>query len=672
MSLQRTSAPRAARLYQSARTRSIVPAIICALLIACASNGQARPIPLLRSSAALTTISIATQSSLEAVPVPAIRSESEVFTGKISPRAIRLVWLQRYHRGRWITVAIGHTSPRGSFRVVTKVARSSTYRVRAPRTAAHRRRSLAAVTTPSRRVTVVPQTAILQIPSTQAAGSLTEGQTITVKVAATPVRTGRGVVVQYREADGGWEDLASGVENSSGTAAITVRRNLAGAWRLRGVVQRANGAPAWATAVTTLVPSGAVTQIGVTTNLNISSYGGGDWASPDQTYYYTDSVGNLDIVTEDSTADTLSLTALNRTTLQPVGFARTISLAGWPDWGGFYAGPDGCFYVLVGRENPNQDDDLDVVAVRRYDANWNLLGTAYVQGDATQGGVEGIYSPFDASDPHMVLVGNLLVVHMARLIYAIGGIHHQVNFTFQVNVDTMQATTFDQLGGVSYSSHSFQQLVAMSGNNLVMIDHGDAYPRAIQMGVMAGFPTQRGVSDFDLFDFNGEVGDNFTGATVTSLISGPSGIVVLGNAIPQLDAPDGPLGTDDESRNIYAISADPATGTHTVRWLTNFSSDGPSSALEPRSVEVGPDEYAVLFSVQNGNDYSMRYVLINSAGALLASASFPGILFCAISDPIRVGGNIFWVGIDSAGADNQTPAYLFGLHIANPTDPVLL
>jgi hypothetical protein len=417
-------------------------------------------------------------------------------------------------------------------------------------------------------------------------------------------------------------------------------------------------------------PGGAVTQIGTSGRwISRSSYGSGDWARPDDLYYYTDSVGNLAIV-EHASSDALTIDTFNPSTLQPVGQTRSISLAGWPDWGRFYAAPDGDFYVLVGRKNLTDDDKRDVVAVRRYDSEWKLLGTAYVKGDATQGGVKGIYSAFDNSAPHMVLVGNRLVVHMARLIYPIDGIRHQVNLTFEVNVDSMTATSFDKLGGVAYSSHSFQQLVAMNGSYLVMVDHGDAYPRAIQMGVMAGYPDQRQVSTYDLFNFNGSIGNNFTGATVTALVSGPSGIVVLGNSIPQPDAPNGPLGSRDEQRNVYATSADPGTGAHTVQWLTHFASNGAAGALEPRVVQVGPDRYAVLFSVRDGTSDRLEYRLIDSNGTVLASASFPSVLFYASSDPILIGSRVYWVGTDTSS--QSKPVYLFGINVADPAAPSLL
>lgn len=418
----------------------------------------------------------------------------------------------------------------------------------------------------------------------------------------------------------------------------------------------------------TTLPAGALMKARPLTTAATSSYQDWNWANPDPVYVYSEQSGNLGVVTRDSRDNTLNIDTYDPATLTRTGEAVTVPLSGWPDWGGFYAGPDGYFYVLVGQENPSEDDNLDAVQVRRYDDSWKLIGTASVQGGATQGSVKGIYSPFDAGDAHMTLVGNRLVVHMARTIYAIQGVHHQVNLTFEVDVDTMTATTFDQLGEVAYSSHSFQQLVAMNGSDLVMVDHGDAYPRAIQLGVMAGYPDQRNVTTYDLLPFPGAEGNNFTGASVTDLISGPDGVLVLGNSIQQSG---GSLGSPDERRNAFAISADPADGNHTVHWLTAFSAEGSRGAMESRAVQVGEDRYAVLVGVQDGPHYRLEYRLIDSAGDVLASTSFPDVFYATICEPIVVGETIYWVGDEPTSSTSKTSAYLFGVDVSDPTTPVL-
>ena len=418
------------------------------------------------------------------------------------------------------------------------------------------------------------------------------------------------------------------------------------------------------------MPAGALMKVATLPQTTTSSYQDWNWANPDPVNMYADASGDIAVLTH--TMDTLSITTYDPTTLSPVGTTKNISLTGWPDWGGFYAGPDGYFYVLIGKDNPNEDDNLQVVSLRRYDANWNLVGTAYVNGGASQG-LKGIYKPFDAGQPHMLLVGDLLVVHMSRLIYEAAGIHHQVNFTFEVNTGTMTATTFEQLGDYSYSSHSFQQLVAMSGPNLVLIDHGDAYPRSIQMGVMTGYPQLRTVKDYDLYLFNGQEGDNFTGASVTGLISGPEGVVVLGDALQQPNAPNGPQGSPSDHRNIFAIWADPPSGNHYVHWLTNYPANGSTEVMEPRAVQIGDDQFAVLYGLHSGALYGLQYDLIDSSGSVRASALFPNVFHASVSDPLVIGHTIYWIGnLPTASYGVTTSAgYLFGLNVADPTKPTL-
>lgn len=125
---------------------------------------------------------------------------------------------------------------------------------------------------------------------------------------------------------------------------------------------------------------------------------------------------------------TLRIDRFGGTTLRSLGAPRTISLAGWTEWGGLYAAPDGYVYVLVGNLNEAESDAVDVIAVRKYDPYWNLVGTATVKGGEAQL-FKGVWEPFGASAAHMALVGDRLVVHLGRGMYGNGGARHQSNFT---------------------------------------------------------------------------------------------------------------------------------------------------------------------------------------------------------------------------------------------------
>jgi len=393
----------------------------------------------------------------------------------------------------------------------------------------------------------------------------------------------------------------------------------------------------------------------------------GNAASPDRVTLFRTPSGDLGVFAHDPWSDTLTVDELDAQTLQPVTTRRTLTTGEFPIYGGYLAGADGHHYVLLGRSNPDEDDAYEVVEVRRYDGSWNLVGAARLKGGVSQG-IKGIYIPFDFGAAHLALAGDRLVVHMPRLMYASSdGLHHQANLTFEVDTTTMTATPFAQLGGYAYSSHSFQQLVALNGSSLLFVDHGDAYPRAIQLGVMAGYPAQRSVATYRLFDFNGTIGNNFTGATVTDLISGPRGAVVLGNSIQHPNAPTGTLGSSSEMRNAYAIRVNPADGTHSVVWLTSFAATGTEEAGEVRAVQVGTDRWAVLFNVVAGSENRTEYRLLDSGGTVLATSTFPGAFFATGSQPIKLGDAVYWLGPTESDA-----AHLFALDVTDAARPVRL
>lgn len=418
-------------------------------------------------------------------------------------------------------------------------------------------------------------------------------------------------------------------------------------------------------------PSGSLGQIGTLATTKTNEYRDWNWANPDPVALYPAPGGDLGVVRHNSGVDTLTVDVYDPATRTQVGVSKTVSLAGWPLWGGFYAGTDGHFYVLVGRENPEQLDARDVVAVRKYDASWSLVGTAFVKGGVTQG-IKGIYTPFAFGHPRMTQVGDRLVVHMSRLMYQSNdGLRHQANLTFEVDVDTMVATTFGQLGDVPYSSHSFQQLVSAHGSRLVAVDHGDAFPRAVQVAIWSNYPASRILALHDVFKFNGAIGNNFTGAAVTGLVNGSQGIVVLGHSIQHPGAPGGTLGSASENRNAFAVKVNATTGAATVQWLTSFTAGGTQEAGEPRVVQVASDRWAVLFDVRNGATHRLEYRLLDSAGTVLASATFAGVFHASIGDPLLIGTDLYWVGIEE-GASNPAPAYLFGLDVADPHAPTLL
>lgn len=603
---------------------------------------------------------------------PAIVGEKVTFRADLGTVGVRPVSLQVRRSNGWRVVASGKSDAKGRVVLTPRAGAttgSTTHRVVAP-AARVGKRALKGVATASATVRAVPQSARLTAPVNAAVGSR-----VTVTVQSTPARAGRSVLLQERRVgrwgEQTWTNVGRAVQDRTGRATFAFTRTKEETV-LRGLVT-GGAAPAVASRSWSWPPAGALAPIDIGNTPDETVYDWGAWSSNDDVQYSTDRSGSLVVTARSKKGDTLQVDTFDRTTYRRVGTSRRISLAGWPQWGGVYVAPDGHRYVLLGRLNKAERRDVDVIEVRRYDAGWNLVGTAHLPGGASQG-FEGLSGPLSYSAAHMLLVGDRLVVHSGREMFGHGGVVHQSNFTFEVNVPTMTARTFEDLGNgkwsaTPYVSHSFQALVATWKSNLVLVDHGDAYPRALRMSVVRDYPNSREITAHDLMRFNGAIGDNSTGTAVTGLVSGSAGVVVVGNSVRHVGAPGGPF-TPQEKRNVFAIAADPATGASRTVWLTAFSPTGREIVSHPRVVTLAADQFAVIFQVERAGTYRTEYRLLDSSAKVLGSASFAGLRFPAGSEPVRLGTRVVWAG-GGSGAASGGQNYLFGLDIGEPTRPAL-
>lgn len=413
------------------------------------------------------------------------------------------------------------------------------------------------------------------------------------------------------------------------------------------------------------LPTGSVARLASLSSSGSDQYSmwSGNWSQPDRVYYYRGGDGALNVVTVDN-AGTLTVTPFTIPGYR-AGNAKTVSFTDFPVWGGFYAAPDGFFYIAVGRDNLNEDPNAQVVAVRKYDSSWSLRGTGYLNGDASQM-FEGVWQPFAAGRADMALSGSTLVVHMARTMFAINGVHHQSNLTFEVDTATMAVATYEQAHGAwtsPYSSHSFNQFVRVSGDDLVTADHGDAYPRGIQLAVAKGYATgSASFTEKNIFSFPGQIGDNYTGTTLTGMEVGGGAALVTGNSVPHDQAVGGVTGDDGSlSRNVYLISTNIETQTPTFRWITSFSPNGMTAAGEPRLVKVSESRFVLLFDVTDGVDHTLNYRLVDNQGNVLAEKSWPNTIYNPISEPILIGSRLYWAGYGNADFPSMSPLYLYAL-----------
>lgn len=253
----------------------------------------------------------------------------------------------------------------------------------------------------------------------------------------------------------------------------------------------------------------------------------------------------------------------------------------------------------------------------------------------------------------MDMNGSELVLHMSREMYSQPDdmLHHQSNITFYIDTKTMTKINGRKM---PYASHSLSQYVKYDGDRLVFLDHGDAYPRALVMNTLENDT----LKTMELFKLDGATGDNFTGTTADALEIGADGYLIAGASMPHQNAVNGITGAEEGKfqHNIYLISVPQNGGAPIFRWITaNNPSDKSREVGEPRFVKLTNDRFVLLYddqALENGKviKHTLRCLLLDSKGNILAQSSYDGIHFTSNSNPIALDGRIVWASGAQAGA----------------------
>lgn len=390
-----------------------------------------------------------------------------------------------------------------------------------------------------------------------------------------------------------------------------------------------------------LVPAArAAGEPAVSSNKNRNCYGGSNanWAQTVKSYLYENPSGGLTrveylgdgkIIAEDYSS------SFQFQSSRTIPFELSV-------WGGFFAGQT-CNFLIFGQNNRNESDSVEVLRVVKYDKNWNRQGQYSLYGG-------NIYAIFDAGSLRCAEYDGYLYIRTCREMYkSKDGKNHQSSMTLQIRESDMSCIQYIDRGD-GYVSHSFNQFVLVdSDRNVVTLDHGDAYPRAL---VVQRFITKAGpeplamyTSDYwsdapvssNVYEFPGKTGDNATGATAGALAETRTGYV---SAFGRNDTNSGWA-----SRKIYLGY------THKsdlVSSWTLVSSEPTISTphLAPTSLEGG----YILWNAMEGYFYPgstlhyASYTASGSVGTVMTADNAP-LSDCA---PILYNGKSVWYTTDDS------------------------
>lgn len=364
-----------------------------------------------------------------------------------------------------------------------------------------------------------------------------------------------------------------------------------------------------------------------------------NWAYPVKCHTIAEKNGDTLIVYSISEAGSRQTIAVDK--ISPEGDRKSYKRLSVPGttWGGtVYQAPDGCQYITTG------NDGEIAFYVMKYDASWNLLGTASVTKEQSY-----VKSAFEAGNSDMTMAGDYLIVHAARK----RPDGHQSNTTIWINSQTMEPVYVPKQYADTHVSHSFSQFVRYDGNRIIMIDQGDAYPRGINMTSQLPDPARKDTKKTLLMKFwlAGSVEEttdmsklNRTGTTVDGFELGKNHHIVVGTSIPHDTFTSAEEYENYEgSNNIYAILVDKDLSSSTCKWLTSYPSDVRVEHLE--MIKVDDDRFIIVYGTgkkeTDGNTDTTHYMLIDSNGTVLRSRELSKP-FYATSEPSFDGTVLTW------------------------------
>ena len=320
----------------------------------------------------------------------------------------------------------------------------------------------------------------------------------------------------------------------------------------------------------------------------------GNWAAPVCSNLYVSADGSLTRVEAVQTADDCAVAVEQYSADGKLLWKKTLP-GELPIFGGFYAGTDDNFLVF-GQRNDAEDDSAEVVRVVRYTKNWHRIAAASICGADTS-------APFEAGSCRMSQSGDFLYLHTSHLMYRrADGLRHQSNFSFDIHIPTM--TAFESIRG--YVSHSFNQFVLADGADVVRLDHGDAYPRALRLSRFdgaAGWFTES-CETAEILPIYGQLGANFTGVTVGGFAAAEQYYLTVGRTREQTE--DG-----NPFQNLFVAVTEKADLSKTeIRDLTAYPEGSDVRLSNPRLAQIASDRFLLLWT----EDSVLHYVFLNGAG----------------------------------------------------------
>ena len=396
------------------------------------------------------------------------------------------------------------------------------------------------------------------------------------------------------------------------------------------------------------------------------------WQAVPNSYIYFDGSNPVRV---EATNDNTVIVEKYSSDFSSIVFSKEIPFE-LPIFGGFYCGSNN-LYVMYGQENLQDSDSVEVVRVVKYDYSWNRKGSTSFKAINT-------YIPFDAGSSSFVEYGNTLYILTCHEMYkSSDGKHHQASMMLAIDTLTMQPISDWNINS-GYCSHSFNQFIKMNGSNFVILNHGDAYPRSIELGVMERYEGTRWSGEHyntlsyitegiaNVIEIPGEDGENWTGITVGGLEVSQNNYLVAVTQVTQTE--DASSYMNNKTPNVY-VMIQPQNDLYNQKAkrvaLTSYSEGDSTRVKNPFIVKISDNKFLVMWETTYSDENYVYDVYKNGISAVLIDENgnkltdikqFNGTL--SDCQPVFYNGKVIWY---STGVYDEryttTTTYYYGDHV---------
>ena len=301
---------------------------------------------------------------------------------------------------------------------------------------------------------------------------------------------------------------------------------------------------------------------------------------------------------------------------------------------GFFSG-EKYNYIGYGAYNPEETPNKEIIRIVKYDKNFNRISSLSLT-------TEQCYAIAiaDAGTMRMAENGSELVVHTSRLRRKTNdGFNHQSQLSLVIDTDTMTVKNYTGEFQSNHVSHSFDQFVQYDGDEIVYIDHGDAYPRAIVLNSSTG-------KKINLYKIPGPVGENYTGVSVGGFEVSSENYLVTFNTIDFTGMDENTISTENGNERSARLAVC-NKNTHDVRIISLNNVFGEKIYTNaPFLVKVNDNRFVLLWTERKTEDgfytYNTKYVQVDGNGNFLDEIKASDKPLPEYMQPMYMDNAVYW------------------------------